>query len=149
MNLDKLLKRYRIERGKHFRLKDYDPADTHGLGSELKPPARHSRGPGSLGPAPDFSGYGRRRQRRNHQARHVRSESAGRSSLVIQGAHHGGAPPWLPMALHEICAGPGENWHLQPFLLRGGAGGARPPPDSGKPEVAGNVGHQTYLGGTL
>jgi len=39
MNLDKLLKRYRIERGKHFRLKDYDPADTHGLGSELKPQA--------------------------------------------------------------------------------------------------------------
>ena len=31
MKIDKLLKRYRIESGKHFRLKDYDPADTHGL----------------------------------------------------------------------------------------------------------------------
>ncbi len=40
MNIDKLLKRYRIEQGKHFRLKDYDPADTHGLGSELKPQAK-------------------------------------------------------------------------------------------------------------
>jgi len=40
MNIDKLLKRYRIENGKHFRLKDHDPADTHGLGSELKPQAK-------------------------------------------------------------------------------------------------------------
>src|SRR3984957_3310124 len=40
MKIDKLLKRYRIENGKHFRLKDHDPADTHGLGSELKPQAK-------------------------------------------------------------------------------------------------------------
>src|SRR5580698_3928331 len=40
MNIDKLLKRYRIEHGKHFRLKDHDPADTHGLGSDLKPQAK-------------------------------------------------------------------------------------------------------------
>src|SRR6202140_1322835 len=40
MNIDKLLKRYRIERAKHFSLKDHDPADTHGLGSELKPQAK-------------------------------------------------------------------------------------------------------------
>jgi PPK2 family polyphosphate:nucleotide phosphotransferase len=40
MKIDKLLKRYRIEHGKHFSLKDHDPADTHGLGSELKPQAK-------------------------------------------------------------------------------------------------------------
>ncbi len=40
MKIDKLLKRYRIADGKHFRLKDHDPADTHGLKSELKPQAR-------------------------------------------------------------------------------------------------------------
>ncbi len=40
MKIDKLLKRYRIEDGKHFRLKDHDPADTHGLGSEPKPQAK-------------------------------------------------------------------------------------------------------------
>jgi len=40
MKIDKLLKRYRIEHGKHFRLKDHDPADTHGLGSELKPQSK-------------------------------------------------------------------------------------------------------------
>ncbi len=40
MKIDKILKRYRIESGKHFRLKDYDPADTHGLKSEFKPQAR-------------------------------------------------------------------------------------------------------------
>ena len=40
MKIDKLLKRYRIEHGKHFSLKDHDPADTHGLGSELKPQSK-------------------------------------------------------------------------------------------------------------
>jgi PPK2 family polyphosphate:nucleotide phosphotransferase len=40
MKIEKLLKRYRIENGKHFRLKDHDPADTHGLKSELKPQAK-------------------------------------------------------------------------------------------------------------
>ncbi len=34
MKIDKMLKRYRIEHGKHFTLKDHDPADTHGLRSE-------------------------------------------------------------------------------------------------------------------
>jgi PPK2 family polyphosphate:nucleotide phosphotransferase len=40
MKIEKLLKRYRIEDGKKFRLKDHDPADTHGLKSEFKPQAR-------------------------------------------------------------------------------------------------------------
>ncbi len=40
MKIDKLLNRYRVQHGKHFRLKDHDPADTHGLGSELKPQAK-------------------------------------------------------------------------------------------------------------
>src|SRR5260370_13154460 len=40
MKIDKLLKRYRIEHGKHFNLKDHDPADTHRLESELKPQAK-------------------------------------------------------------------------------------------------------------
>ena len=40
MKIDKLLKRYRIEHGKHFSLKDHDPADTHGLDTELKPLAK-------------------------------------------------------------------------------------------------------------
>jgi PPK2 family polyphosphate:nucleotide phosphotransferase len=40
MNIDKLLKRYRVDDGKHFRLKDHDPADTHGLKDELKPQAK-------------------------------------------------------------------------------------------------------------
>ena len=34
MKTEKMLKRYRVEDGKHFRLKDHDPADTHGLKSE-------------------------------------------------------------------------------------------------------------------
>ena len=46
MKIDKMLKRYRVEHGKHFRLKDYDPADTHGLGSELKEAAKEQLGEG-------------------------------------------------------------------------------------------------------
>src|SRR5215470_6111076 len=42
MKIEKLLKRYRIEDGKDFQLKNHDPADTHGLKSELKPEARQS-----------------------------------------------------------------------------------------------------------
>ncbi len=40
MKIEKILKRYRIEEGTHFRLKDHDPGDTHGLKSEGKPEAR-------------------------------------------------------------------------------------------------------------
>ena len=40
MKIEKLLSDYRIEHGKHFRLKDHDPADTHGLKSEVKPLAK-------------------------------------------------------------------------------------------------------------
>lgn len=40
MKIEKMLKRYRVDHGQHFRLKDHDPADTHGLESELKPQAK-------------------------------------------------------------------------------------------------------------
>ena len=40
MKIEKMLKRYRIEEGKHFRMKDHDPGDTHGLKSESKREAR-------------------------------------------------------------------------------------------------------------
>src|SRR5258705_13944681 len=40
MKIEKIIKRYRIEEGKHFRLKDHKPDDTHGLKSEFKPEAR-------------------------------------------------------------------------------------------------------------
>jgi PPK2 family polyphosphate:nucleotide phosphotransferase len=40
MKLNKLLKPYRIETGKRFRLRDHDPGGTDGLKSEFKPQAR-------------------------------------------------------------------------------------------------------------
>ena len=40
MKIEKMLKRYRVENGKHFRLKDHDPGDTHGLDSEFKAEAK-------------------------------------------------------------------------------------------------------------
>jgi PPK2 family polyphosphate:nucleotide phosphotransferase len=50
MKVAKILKRYRIEDGKKFRLKDHDPADTSGLKSEFKPQAREllSHGVGEM-----------------------------------------------------------------------------------------------------
>jgi PPK2 family polyphosphate:nucleotide phosphotransferase len=40
MKAHKFIKKYLVESGKHFRLMDYDPADTHGLKSEDKPEAK-------------------------------------------------------------------------------------------------------------
>jgi PPK2 family polyphosphate:nucleotide phosphotransferase len=40
MKLIKIVDSYRVESGKQFRLKDYDPADTDGLSSEAKPQAQ-------------------------------------------------------------------------------------------------------------
>ena len=40
MKLKKYLKPYRVEQGKHFRIKDYDPGDTLGLKDQFKPEAR-------------------------------------------------------------------------------------------------------------
>lgn len=37
MKIDKFVARYRVEKGKQFRLKDYDPGDTAGLNDEFKP----------------------------------------------------------------------------------------------------------------
>lgn len=38
--LSRFVKPHRITRGKHFRLEDHDPGDTHGIGSESKDEAR-------------------------------------------------------------------------------------------------------------
>ena len=83
---------YRIDKGRKFRLKDVDPGDTAGLGSEDKPQAKEAladrhRGArraagqalraGPLGRAPHLPGDGRGRQGRHDQARDVRREPAG------------------------------------------------------------------------
>ncbi len=44
--LDRLVDPYRITKGKGFRLKDFDPADTGGIGSDRKPTAREFLGKG-------------------------------------------------------------------------------------------------------
>jgi PPK2 family polyphosphate:nucleotide phosphotransferase len=44
MKTEKMLKRFRVENAKHFRLKDYDPADTHGLDSESEAKELLARG---------------------------------------------------------------------------------------------------------
>jgi PPK2 family polyphosphate:nucleotide phosphotransferase len=44
--IDKIVDPYRVTRGKKFRLKDFDPGDTGGLGSDQKPMARELLGKG-------------------------------------------------------------------------------------------------------
>ena len=39
LKFHKLIKPYVVEKGSGFRLKDHDPADTHGLKSQDKPEA--------------------------------------------------------------------------------------------------------------
>ena len=105
MKIEKMLKRYRVDHGKHFRLKDHDPADTHGLDSEVKDEAKEllangveelSRvagyfgGAGSVGAAGNFSGDGCGGEGWDDQARDVGGEPAGRGGNVVQGADRGG-----------------------------------------------------------
>jgi PPK2 family polyphosphate:nucleotide phosphotransferase len=45
-NIEKLISRYRVTKGKRFRLKDYDPGDTHELDSDDKDTAKQWIGQG-------------------------------------------------------------------------------------------------------
>ena len=93
--LGKLAKPYRIERGKHFRLKDFDPADTGKMESgkdtdellantsEAGGVAGHAVRAGSLGVTADFSGDGCGGERWGDQARDVGRESSGMRSAFF------------------------------------------------------------------
>jgi len=92
---NKFAKPYRVEHGKKLRLKDYDPADTAKLHSQERAGELLAKGIARMaelqdklyartdGVTADFSGDGRRRQRRSHQARDVRRESAGLPGLFL------------------------------------------------------------------
>ena len=90
VKLGKLAKRYRIEDGDGFRLKDWDPADTAWLDdkavakealaqsvAKLARDAGQALRPGPLVGAADLPGDGRGRQGQHHQARDVRVNPQG------------------------------------------------------------------------
>ena len=106
-----MAKAYRVNDGRKFRLKDFDPADTGGLDTKEKARGAARQGrreagraagdalrPGPLGAAPHLPGHGRRGQGQHHQARDVGREPAGLPGLLVQGALRRGARPRLPVA---------------------------------------------------
>ena len=111
---EKLVDPYRITKGKGFRLKDIDPGDTGGFGSEQKPKAKELLAQGIRWMAeeqekfyaarPPFDaasvpGDGRGGKGRNDPARHVGREPARVRGVHLQAAVHGGARPRLHVAL--------------------------------------------------
>ena len=100
MKTTKLAKSYRIDDGKHFRLKDFDPADTgHWKSAEERAKEPLQKGIARMEELQDklyaqdcwsvashLSGHGRGRQRRDRQACHVRSEPGGLPGVLVQGA---------------------------------------------------------------
>ena len=135
--LQKFLDPYRVTKGKGFRLADHDPGDTHGLGSEQKGQATEmlARGVDWLAEeqeklyaqdrwgvllvfqAMDAAG-------KDSTIKHVMSgvNPQGVQVTSFKAPSSRGARPRLPLALHEGAARAGPHRHLQPQLLRGGAG---------------------------
>ncbi len=97
--LQNFAKPFCVTDGDKFRLKDIDPGDTLGYGSDDKPGSKEvlTRGiealaqlqdklyaQDKLGGAAHLPGHGRRRQGRRHQARHVRRQPAGLPGLSFK-----------------------------------------------------------------
>ena len=101
--------------------------------------------PGSLVGAAGVPGAGRRRQGRHDQARDGGPQPAGLRGARLQGAVDRGARPRLPVAHDRQAAAPRPHRHLQPLVLRGDAGRARPPGDPRPPAAARRAGHQEDL----
>src|SRR5262245_55699142 len=116
--IEKYVDPFRITEGKHFQLKNFDPADTCGLRMDkgeaadllqrgtqwLAERAGHALRAGSLVAAARIPGNGRGWQGRHDQARHVGSESTGLPSVLVQAALAGGPRPWLSVALRQVPA---------------------------------------------
>src|ERR1043165_9837496 len=132
---DKLSKPYRVRDGKHFRLKDYDPADMRGeelnkeegiallnKSIERMSAAIETLRPGPLGVIANFPGNGCRGKRWCNQPCHVRRESSGMPGLFLQAAIVGRVGPRLPLAHYALPTGAWTHRNIQPVLLRRGVG---------------------------
>ena len=69
----------------------------------------------------DFPGHGCGGQRRRHQARDVRGQSAGLPGVQLQASQRRRTAARFSLAHHPRPAGTRADRHLQPILLRGGA----------------------------
>ena len=156
--LARLSSHYRVDSGRGFSLKDFDPDDHGGLDLKdlsdellaesikvLSRAAGAALRPGPLVGAADLPGARRRRQGRHHQARDVGPQPAGLRGAFVQGPVGRRARPRLPVAHDRQAATARPHRHLQPFVLRGGAGRPRASGDPGAPAAAGRAGHQEDL----
>ena len=105
MKLAKLVNPFKVEKGRHFRLKQVDPADTCGLSLDRDAGGRSPEGGGraarrapgaplcraALGAAGHLPGDGCRRQGQRHQACDVRGQSPGLPGLFLPPALGGGS----------------------------------------------------------
>ena len=98
-----------------------------------------ARRAGHVEPARHLPGDGRGRQGRHDPARDERRQPAGRRGDLVQGPQRAGARPRLPVAHRDPAAGPRDDRHLQPLLLRGDARRPRPSLDPRGPEDAEGV----------
>ena len=135
-----IIERFRIDKGSEFKLADFDPDDTCGLDIDKKDAkellesgreaARHVAGAAlcrrPLGRSRDPARHRHVGQGRRHQARDVGRQSAGLRGPFLQGAERARDRSRLPMADCDRAADARPHRHLQPLLLRGDDGRARP-----------------------
>ena len=134
--------RFRVPAGKKFRLSDHDPADTGGMETKKEAKDRLEKGIERMRElqemlyaqdcwalllifqAMDAAG-------KDSTIEHVMSgvNPQGCQVYSFKAPSNGGAGPRLPVAHQPPPARARPHRHLQPLVLRGGAGGARAPGD--------------------
>ena len=164
MNLSKFIDRYRVENGKKFRLKDIDPADTHGLKSKGKKEAVEMLQQGVqelselqeklyaqdrwalllIFQAMDAAG-------KDGTINHVMSgvNPQGCQVYSFKASFTGGAGSRFSLAHHSLPSRTRPHRHLQPVLLRGSPDRARAPGNSQQPKAPLIAGHEEDLETTL
>ena len=144
-------KPFRVTDGSNFRLKNVDPGDTLGIGSEEKSRAKEALGTGveALAQLQDML-YAQDRWAvllifqamdaagKDGTIKHVMSgvNPQGCQVYSFKTPIVGRARSRFSVALHEVRAGARADRDLQSQLLRGDARGARPPGVSGEAEAA-------------
>ena len=160
--LARLHRHYRVDSGKGFSLKQFDPDDHRGL--DLKDLSDELLAE-SVKVLSDLQERLYAQDRWSVLLVFQALDAAGKDGTIkhvmsglnpqgcevhsLQGAVGRGARPRLPVAHHRQAATARPHRHLQPFVLRGDADRAGAPGDPRQPAAAGHAGHQEDLEGAL
>jgi polyphosphate kinase 2 (PPK2 family) len=155
--VEKLLHRFRIEQGAKFRLRDHAPDDTAGLDLDKDGAAALlAKGVEYLSTMQDML-YAQDRWAvlcifqamdaagKDSAIKHVFSGVNPQGCHVVSFKAPTAAELDQDFLRRHIAR---TDRHPQPILVRGGAGGARPPGDPGAAEAAAEAGRQAHLRGT-